>query len=172
MCCSLTRHTLSHGAGSPSRSQVHILPAEDDSQSFLEMLKSCGRPAAELAMLLLPLLSGEAQTAVLRSVELPGCEKSLPQSDGLLPQESPWPVRDHPAGVCWTSLWLCAAVEGRRDQVAAARGSPQERGGYSSKSIIHPNHSNPPFAFSPSQDWAATGADLDPQGPQEQYIRQ
>ena len=48
---------------------LHKLPMEVDPQSFLEMFKltavACGWPAAEWTVRLLPLMSGEAQTAAL-----------------------------------------------------------------------------------------------------------
>lgn len=64
------------GVGSPSPPpqslsgiMLHKLAAEDDPQSFLAMFEStaaaCGWPAAEWAVRLLPLLSGEAQIAAL-----------------------------------------------------------------------------------------------------------
>ena len=64
------------GAGAPSPPPhallgvvLHKLTAEDDPQSFLDMFEAtavvCGWLAAEWAVRLLPLLSGEAQTAAL-----------------------------------------------------------------------------------------------------------
>ena len=61
------------GAASPApsftRKTLHKIAAHDDSQTFMEMFEAtavaCGWPGAEWVVRLLPLLSGDAQTAAL-----------------------------------------------------------------------------------------------------------
>ena len=105
--------------------------------------------------------------AGLRSGECPGCEESLPGPDGHLPGESLPSRPDHPAGIHRPSLHIHPAAKGCTTP-AACRRTP-------SLSVVPgPHHlftqpspspcSNPPYASSPSQVLATTGAALSPQG--------
>ncbi|KAK0153320.1 hypothetical protein N1851_005002 [Merluccius polli] len=102
------------GAASPAPSftglALHKMAAHDDPQTLMEMFEAtaaaCGWPVAEWAVRLLPLLSGDAQTAALG---LPAPSRG---GGGQAPRRSPRR----------SAIRLRTAAEGRGDQVAATRG--------------------------------------------------
>ena len=109
------------GAASPAPSftglTLHKMSVHDDPQTILEMFEAtaavCGWPGAEWAVRLLPLLSGDTQTAPSRGQygEIKRAVLDLP------PQVPGSQARARRSAIC-----VHAAIEERGDQVAATRG--------------------------------------------------
>ncbi|XP_077954644.1 uncharacterized protein LOC144404843 isoform X2 [Gasterosteus aculeatus] len=77
-------------AARPAGLALHQMTAEDDAQSFLEafeaMAEACGWPAEEWPVRLLPLWSGEAQTAAM-GLPPASVRKAVIDRLGLLPED-------------------------------------------------------------------------------------